>query len=194
MVDISEFVQSGDYKGERATRTEIYLVHPNKSAGMFCSDKYSSMTYHRKTTRTYSSVKLNWDGSYGPLAKISITEARAIVGFLGPKLDDSKDEDVTMKPGDTAKDIKVNEGTQGIWPALVWKDEDHLIILTKVLDLSGKDVTPTPEPIKSTPWTDIEEWFRKNWWILAVFMALIVFLVALYYFYLKPDVQAVMHK
>jgi len=181
MVDISEFFgPGGDYKNERTTTTMVYLVHPNKSVQMMCPDKYSSMTYHRKSTRTYSRVKMNWDGSYGPISKISLVDARLTVGPLGPELDGDKDEDVTMVPGDKVKDIKVNEGTQGTWPMMVWKDEDHLISLTKVLDKDGKDVTPSPDPIKSTAWTDIQEWLKKNWWIIALMIALITVLIIVY--------------
>jgi len=181
MVKISEFIKGGNYKDETSTDTQIALRHPNKSVELYCPADYSSVTFSIDYYYIYSGVA--WLSlNKGPGSEIGRADAEKRVGYGLPK---NKSEDVTLTPTSQTVTIKIDEGAINTNTLTgggleVWKDMNVDIILGKVLDKDGKDVTPKPDPVVSTAWTDLQKWFKDNQWTVIGLMALTGLLVVTY--------------
>jgi len=176
MVDIKEFITESSIVGEGQTATQINLRHPGKFVTLVCPAAYSSVTFDVTNTYSYWTIAwLNWPpGNLGPGSRISHADAEAAMQRTLPK---SSSENVTMKPGDAPLELRLKEGAlmSSLFPGWqVWQDSDIDISIVKVVDVSGKDVTPTPEPRVNTVWTDLAAWVDEYKWYLIAAVVLVI--------------------
>ncbi len=164
MVDIKEFVQSGEYSGESTSTTQIGLKHNKKYVVLYCPDAYQSAEFTVDSNHYY--YALSTIGTV--VGQISVEEARTrtknwIPDQGSPDVPDTKSETLTMTPGQTKK-YEVVEGTiQGMSGLSNVKHDMNVIITLNKVD--GQQVPP--DPIKPGLFDDFNEWLKQNQWTIV---------------------------